>query len=224
MNACWSGWSLPLARQPLDRRDLLALDVGERGPAGPDGLPVDDHRAGPAEPDAAAVLRAGEPEVGAEGPEERALSSVSRVVGRPFRRKRMDSFMGSPPRRRSRNQGDYPPGRPPVRLFSGGGPPDPAGGAYPPAREPGAASARGPGPAPPPGLRRDRGHEPVDESPGGTGHGLDRLVESHGVRLRGTREAGDLADVLQGGGPRLLLGRGRHEVVERPYAAAHARW
>ena len=64
---------LAVAGEALDRRDVLALDVLQRGLARSDGLAVDDHRAGAADPGAAAVLRSGELEVGAQHPEERAV-------------------------------------------------------------------------------------------------------------------------------------------------------
>ena len=57
----------------LDGRDLRPLDLLEGGLAGPDGLPVDHHRARPADPDTAPVLGPGELEVGAEDPEQRAV-------------------------------------------------------------------------------------------------------------------------------------------------------
>src|SRR4051794_39315818 len=52
---------IPL-RQPLDRRDLLALDAGGERQARQDAPPVDEHRAGPALPLVAPLLRAGERE------------------------------------------------------------------------------------------------------------------------------------------------------------------
>src|SRR5215217_3577432 len=52
---------IPL-RQPLDRRDLPALEGGGERQARQDAPPVDEHRAGPALPLVAALLRAGERE------------------------------------------------------------------------------------------------------------------------------------------------------------------
>src|SRR6476661_2981952 len=52
---------IPL-RQPLDRRDLLALDAGGERQARENAPPVDDHRAGSALPLVAPLFRAGEME------------------------------------------------------------------------------------------------------------------------------------------------------------------
>src|SRR3954469_18977021 len=68
-----------VARQPLDGGDLAVARRAERGDARADGLAVDEHGAGAADPGAAAVLGAGQPQVGAEHPEE--LAAVVGVEG-----------------------------------------------------------------------------------------------------------------------------------------------
>ena len=64
---------LALPGEPLDRRDLPAFDVFECRLARAERLAVRDHGAGAADPGAAAVLGAGEREVGAQHPEQRAV-------------------------------------------------------------------------------------------------------------------------------------------------------
>ena len=61
-----------IAREPLDRRYLLALDGSQAGLTGSHRLPVDDHRARPAHPHPAPVLGAGQLEIRAPHPEERS--------------------------------------------------------------------------------------------------------------------------------------------------------
>jgi hypothetical protein len=60
---------LPL-RQPLDRRDLPALQGGGEGQARQDAPPVNEHRAGPALALVAPLLRAGQLEPFAQGVEQ----------------------------------------------------------------------------------------------------------------------------------------------------------
>ena len=47
--------------EALDRREGRAIDIAEDDLSGARRLAVDMHRAGPAEPDAAAIFRAGQP-------------------------------------------------------------------------------------------------------------------------------------------------------------------
>src|SRR5581483_4162200 len=48
--------------------------------------------------------------------------------------------------------------------------------------------------------------ELVEEGGGGRGHGVDRVVEGRGIVAGGGAETADLPDVLQGGGPDVLVG------------------
>ena len=50
---------------------------------------------------------------------------------------------------------------------------------------------------------------------------LDRAVEGNLVRLRGPREAAELADELEGRRPDLILRGGRFEVMQGFDTAAH---
>src|SRR6185503_2322221 len=59
-------------RQALDRPDDPALDLADRHEAGIDDLAVEDHRAGPALPFPAALLRASEAEILAQDVEQPA--------------------------------------------------------------------------------------------------------------------------------------------------------
>src|SRR5690606_7471401 len=68
---------------------------------------------------------------------------------------------------------------------------------------------------------RGRGDQAVQQLPGGAGDRVHRRRERLGVGRRRPGEPADLAHVLQGGGPDLLVGRRWREVVEYPDVPAH---
>src|SRR5438067_13738619 len=70
-------------------------------------------------------------------------------------------------------------------------------------------------------LRRRGGHELAEQPPRRCRDLVDRAGERLLVRLRGLREAADLADVLERGRVDLLLRRGRLEVEEHMDVPAH---
>ncbi len=71
--ACWSGWSRLPSGEALHGQDRRVLALDREGQAGEDRLAVDQHGAGPALPQLAAVLGPGEPEVLAQHLEERPV-------------------------------------------------------------------------------------------------------------------------------------------------------
>src|SRR6185295_11349246 len=72
-------------------------------------------------------------------------------------------------------------------------------------------------------LRRSRGLEGVDEPAGRLGDLGDRALERIDVLAARLARTADLADVLQGRGVDLVVGRGRLEVEQRADVAAHGR-
>ena len=70
--------------QPLDGGDVLAVDIGQRGDAGPDRVPADMHGAGAAERRAAAEFGAGQADLVAQEPKQRqrriAVIALARAV------------------------------------------------------------------------------------------------------------------------------------------------
>src|SRR5206468_6995139 len=69
--------------ETLDRGDLVAVGADRQRDARADHLPVEQHRARPADADAAALLGAGEPEIVPEAIEERAVGRNLHRARRP---------------------------------------------------------------------------------------------------------------------------------------------
>ena len=83
MKAACSGWSSLASGEALDRRDLAPLHERREREARLHALAVHQHRAGAALAEAAALLRAGQVQVLAQGIEQRGARVERQPVLRP---------------------------------------------------------------------------------------------------------------------------------------------